>query len=90
MHIRLRCRLVNDVMALTNDNKGSSETTHAVREFAVEHKTIRAAVKENHRGKFLRITEDTRGRRSSVIVPSEGVQTFIDFLQELAPLAAPE
>jgi len=33
-------------------------------------------LRENDRGKFLRITEEAHGRRNSIIVPSTGVDDF--------------
>ncbi|MFL6541355.1 MAG: hypothetical protein ACJ8HU_11390 [Chthoniobacterales bacterium] len=33
-------------------------------------------MRENDRGKFLRITEEAHGRRNTIIVPSTGVEDF--------------
>ena len=35
-----------------------------------------AVLRENDRGKFLRITEEAHGRRNTIIVPSTGVDDF--------------
>lgn len=35
-------------------------------------------LKENHKGKYLRITEQSGGRRSSIVVPTEGIREFED------------
>ena len=40
----------------------------------VERKTFSFELKENPRGRFLRITEDVGGRRDMVIVPSTGLE----------------
>jgi hypothetical protein len=42
----------------------------------IERKSYIFTLKENERGRFLRITEDTGGRRNNVIVPSTGLEDF--------------
>lgn len=42
----------------------------------VERKTFIFALKENPRGRFLRITEDVNGRRDTIIVPAPGLEDF--------------
>jgi hypothetical protein len=39
----------------------------------VERKVITLSLKENPRGRFLRIIEDVGGRRDAVIVPAAGL-----------------
>ncbi len=39
----------------------------------VERKVITLSLKENPRGRFLRIVEDVGGRRDAVIVPAAGL-----------------
>jgi hypothetical protein len=45
-------------------------------------------MRENDRGKFLRITEEAHGRRNTIIVPSTGVDDFTAAIVEV--LAASE
>lgn len=40
-------------------------------------------LKENARGRFLRITEDPDGRRDTVIIPSTGLEDFRRILNEI-------
>jgi len=40
----------------------------------VERKSFFFDLKENDRGRFLRITEDVRGRRDTIIVPAPGLE----------------
>jgi hypothetical protein len=40
-------------------------------------------LRENDRGKFLRITEEAHGRRNSIIVPSTGVDDFTAAISEV-------
>ena len=42
----------------------------------IERKTFVFTLKENLRGRFLRITEDVNGRRDNIIVPSTGLDEF--------------
>jgi len=40
-------------------------------------------LRENDRGRFLRITEEAHGRRNSIIVPSTGVDDFTATIAEV-------
>ena len=40
---------------------------------AVERKTFIFDLRENPRGRFLRITEDANGRRDSIVIPATGL-----------------
>lgn len=46
----------------------------------VERKGFSFSLRENARGRFLRITEDVGGRRDTIIVPSTGLEAFRDVL----------
>ena len=48
-----------------------------------ERKTFIFTLKENPRGRFLRITEDVNGRRDTIIVPSTGLEEFRDVLERM-------
>ena len=56
------------------------------RELQVERKFFRFEVRENDRGRFLRITEENQGRRNTVIIPDSG---FADFANVVAEVLAP-
>ena len=49
----------------------------------IERKFFIFALKENPRGRLLRITEDIGGRRNSIIVPSTGLLEFKKVLEEM-------
>lgn len=49
----------------------------------VERKSFFFDLKENDRGRFLRITEDVRGRRDTIIIPAPGLQDFRDAIDEM-------
>jgi hypothetical protein len=42
----------------------------------IERKTFLFTLKENPRGRFLRITEDVNGRRDTIIIPATGLEDF--------------
>ncbi len=41
---------------------------------AVERKNFIFDLRENPRGRFLRITEDANGRRDSIVIPAPGLE----------------
>jgi hypothetical protein len=49
----------------------------------IERKTFLFALKENPRGRFLRITEDVGGRRDTIIIPAPGLEDFKKLLDEM-------
>jgi len=46
----------------------------------IERKQFFFDLKENPRGRFLRITEDVGGRRDTIIIPSTGLEQFMDVI----------
>jgi hypothetical protein len=40
-------------------------------------------LKENDRGRVIKITEDVRGRRDTIMVPLEAAEEFLDALQRI-------
>ena len=53
----------------------------------IERKTFIFTLKENPRGRFLRITEDVGGRRDTIIIPSTGLEDFRKLLDEMVKAA---
>src|SRR6266481_9023780 len=49
----------------------------------IERKTFLFALKENPRGRFLRITEDVGGRRDTIIIPAPGLEDFKKLLDDM-------
>jgi len=41
-------------------------------------------LKQNDRGRFVKITEDVRGRRDTIMVPVEALGDFLDALNRVA------
>jgi len=53
------------------------------RELQIERKHFFIELRENDRGRFLRITEEAHGRRNTVIIPSTGIEEFEVMLDEV-------
>jgi len=49
----------------------------------IERKTFLISLKENPRGRFLRITEDVAGRRDTIILPATGLGEFKRVVDEM-------
>jgi hypothetical protein len=54
----------------------------------IERKSFVFVLKENPRGRFLRITEDVGGRRDTIIVPAPGLEEFKRIIDEMVRAAA--
>ena len=48
-----------------------------------DRKVFFVDLKENNRGRFLKITEDVRGRRDTIMLPIEHLDEFIDALNRV-------
>jgi hypothetical protein len=49
----------------------------------VERKHFTFDLRENPRGRFLRIIEEVNGRRDAIIIPLTGIEEFRDVLNEV-------
>ena len=61
---------------LNSRAQGKMDNIIEAKELQIERKHFYVELRENDRGKFLRITEEAHGRRNSIIVPSTGVEEF--------------
>jgi hypothetical protein len=65
-----------------------AEDTLKTEKLQIERKTFVFTLKENPRGRFLRITEDVGGRRDTIIIPAPGLEDFRRMMDEMARAAA--
>ena len=65
-----------------------NEDTLKSEKIQIERKTFLFTLKENPRGRFLRITEDVGGRRDTIIVPATGLEDFKKLLDEMVKAAS--
>jgi PurA ssDNA and RNA-binding protein len=54
----------------------------------IERKSFHFTLKENPRGRFLRITEDVGGRRDTIIIPAPGLEDFKKTLDAMVKASA--
>jgi hypothetical protein len=64
------------------------EDTLESREMQIERKQFQATLKENPRGRFVRITETASGRSNSIVIPSTGLRDFQKLLEDMARAAS--
>lgn len=60
-----------------------NEDTLKTERIQIERKTFIFTLKENPRGRFLRITEDVGGRRDNIIIPAPGLEDFLKLMGEM-------
>ena len=66
-----------------NGRRSDNYPIHTEKIFA-DRKIFFLDLKENDRGRFVKITEDVRGRRDTIMVPSEVLEEFITALQQIS------
>ncbi len=49
----------------------------------IERKVFSFDLRENPRGRFLRITEDVGGRRDAIVVPATGLEEFREIIDRV-------
>ena len=49
----------------------------------VERKVFSFDLRENPRGRFLRITEDVGGRRDAIVLPATGLEEFREIIDRV-------
>ena len=88
--IRVMCMISNDRPSPFGHRAFGSPSKPPVNEetlksdkVQIERKTFLFALKENNRGRFLRITEDVGGRRDTIIIPAPGLEDFKKLLDEM-------
>ncbi|MCU0771186.1 MAG: RNA-binding protein [Verrucomicrobia bacterium] len=60
-----------------------NEDTLRTERIQIERKTFIFTLKENPRGRFLRITEDVGGRRDNIIIPAPGLEDFLKQIEDM-------
>ena len=67
----------------------NSNSTHrtddalASEKIQVDRKIFFLDLKENQRGRFLKITEDVSGRRDTIMLPASALQEFVEVLTRI-------
>lgn len=72
----------------TGDNHTGQERAHHLPLYSEkvfsDRKIFFMDLKENDRGRFVKITEDVRGRRDTIMLPIEALDEFLDAMNRLA------
>jgi hypothetical protein len=70
------------------DHPGDRQVNEPIasEKIAIDRKVFFLDLKENARGRFLKITEDVGGRRDTIMLPVAAFQDFADALNRLIDL----
>src|SRR5208337_2542924 len=66
------------------DRTAAGEKTLALRWLKIERKEFTLALCDNARGRFLRLTEQSAGKRKSIILPASGLEEFRRLVAKMA------
>jgi hypothetical protein len=69
------------------ERRGSDDRPIHTEKILADRKIFFLDLKENGRGQFVKITEDVRGRRDTIMVPIEFLDDFIDALEDIREVA---
>jgi hypothetical protein len=69
-----------------NSGENAGQEPLASEKVTVDRKIFFLDLKENNRGRFLKITEDVGGRRDTIMLPAEAFQDFVDALLRLVEI----
>ena len=72
-------------LTMMNQNPGERMGSDPIasEKVTIERKIFFLDLKENQRGRFLKITEDVGGRRDTIMLPAEAFRDFLEALQRL-------
>lgn len=71
------------MLGFSDDEQRGHDAMHSEKIIS-DRKTFFLDLKENDRGRFVKITEDVRGRRDTIMLPAELLGEFIEGLQRIA------
>ena len=73
-------------LMISNSGERPVNEPLASEKISVDRKVFFLDLKENNRGRFLKITEDVGGRRDTIMVPAEAFRDFSEALDRLINL----
>ena len=71
---------------MTSNVPHRSDDPLASEKIQVERKIFFLDLKENQRGRFLKITEDVGGRRDTIMLPASALQEFLEALTRIVDI----
>ena len=66
---------------------GLQEETLQTEKIQIERKCFVFTLKENPRGRFLRISEEVNGRRDTIIIPAPGLEEFKRVINDMVKVS---
>jgi PurA ssDNA and RNA-binding protein len=72
----------------SNQNPTPQADVLLSRELQVERKTFSLSLKENARGRFLSVTENTRNGHEMIIIPAGGLEEFKKIFGDMVKAAS--
>ncbi|MCB1203369.1 MAG: DNA-binding protein [Verrucomicrobiae bacterium] len=69
------------------ERRGSEDRPIHTEKIIADRKIFFLDLKQNDRGQFVKITEDVRGRRDTIMVPVEFLEDFITALEDIREVA---
>lgn len=70
-------------LMMSSDTPPTANDALASEKVEVDRKVFFLDLKENQRGRFVKITEDVSGRRDTIMLPASAFQDFISALERL-------
>lgn len=70
-----------------DEDRRREQPLHTEKIFS-DRKTFFLDLKENDRGRFVKITEDVRGRRDTIMVPEDVLDDFVEALVNVQSAAS--
>ncbi|MEO0447101.1 MAG: DNA-binding protein [Verrucomicrobiota bacterium] len=64
-------------------HRGGDDGPLHTEKIVTDRKIFFLDLKENDRGRFVKITEDVRGRRDTIMLPIENLDDFLDALHAI-------
>ena len=82
---RERAAQVSNSLYMMNSNPGDRMPSDPIasEKVSIDRKLFFLDLKENQRGRFLKITEDVGGRRDTIMLPAGAFRDFLEALQRL-------
>lgn len=80
---KTRLHSSKDMMHSSENGERSNPEPIASEKVTHERKLFFLDLKENQRGRFLKITEDVGGRRDTIMLPAPAFREFLEALQRL-------
>lgn len=68
---------------MLNQTQTTAPTPITSERIAIGRKVFFLDLKENQRGRFIKITEDVHGHRDTIMMPAEGLREFMAALSRI-------